>query len=147
MTRPLRIRRETLQLRVNFSNNSSLGAEQQRGEKTHQQVLMICPLPHKTTPVVATDCRSQRKANLSCSRKQAAVRFLVSASLCKIGRLPTPLQERTVKGVVMQMAAHEVWDIVSNMKQLVEKEPDKAKQMFVSHPQVMTLRPFSLQLL
>lgn len=37
----------------------------------------------------------------------------------------------------MQMPAHEVWDIVSNMKQLVEKEPEKAKQMFVSHPQVM----------
>lgn len=36
----------------------------------------------------------------------------------------------------MQMEANEVWDIVSNMKQLVEKEPDKAKQMFVSHPQV-----------
>lgn len=45
-------------------------------------------------------------------------------------------QERTVKGVVMQMGAHEVYDVVSNMKQLVEKEPDKAKQMFVSHPQV-----------
>ncbi|CAN0112288.1 unnamed protein product, partial [Ectocarpus sp. 8 AP-2014] len=68
-------------LRVNFSNNSSLGAEQQRGEKA-------------------------------------------------------PQQERTVKGVVMQMGIYEVWDIVSNMKQLVEKEPDKAKQMFVSHPQV-----------
>ncbi|CAM9100290.1 unnamed protein product [Ectocarpus fasciculatus] len=68
-------------LRVNFSNNSSLGAEQQRGEKA-------------------------------------------------------PQQERTVKGVVMQMGLNEVWDIVSNMKQLVEKEPDKAKQMFVSHPQV-----------
>lgn len=39
----------------------------------------------------------------------------------------------------MQMPAHEVWDIVSNMKQLVEKEPDKAKQMFVSHPQVMMI--------
>lgn len=49
------------------------------------------------------------------------------------------LQERTVKGVVMQMAAHEVYDVVSNMKQLVEKEPDKAKQMFVSHPQVRIL--------
>lgn len=36
----------------------------------------------------------------------------------------------------MQMGAHEVWDIVSNMKQLVESEPEKAKQMFVSHPQV-----------
>lgn len=34
------------------------------------------------------------------------------------------------------MGAHEVYDVVSNMKQLVEKEPDKAKQMFVSHPQV-----------
>lgn len=40
-----------------------------------------------------------------------------------------------MKGVVMQMGAHEVYDVVSNMKQLVEKEPDKAKQMFVSHPQ------------
>lgn len=50
--------------------------------------------------------------------------------------LYTTMQERTVKGVVMQMGAHEVWDVVSNMKQLVEKEPDKAKQMFVSHPQV-----------
>ncbi len=40
----------------------------------------------------------------------------------------------------MQMGAHEVWDIVSNMKQLVEKEPDKAKQMFVSHPQVKMRR-------
>lgn len=39
----------------------------------------------------------------------------------------------------MQMGFHEVWDIVSNMKQLVEKEPDKAKQMFVSHPQVKIL--------
>lgn len=48
-------------------------------------------------------------------------------------------QERTVKGVVMQMGAHEVYDVVSNMKQLVETEPDKAKQMFVSHPQVRTL--------
>lgn len=46
------------------------------------------------------------------------------------------IQERTVKGVVMQMGAHEVYDVVSNMKQLVETEPDKAKQMFVSHPQV-----------
>ena len=46
------------------------------------------------------------------------------------------LQERTVKSVVMQMGVHEVYDVVSNMKQLVEKEPDKAKQMFVSHPQV-----------
>lgn len=55
------------------------------------------------------------------------------------------MQERTVKGVVMQMGAHEVWDVVSNMKQLVEKEPDKAKQMFVSHPQVKVVhvcRPF-----
>lgn len=39
----------------------------------------------------------------------------------------------------MQMGAHEVYDVVSNMKQLVETEPDKAKQMFVSHPQVRTL--------
>lgn len=39
----------------------------------------------------------------------------------------------------MQMGAHEVYDVVSNMKQLVEKEPDKAKQMFVSHPQVEML--------
>lgn len=46
------------------------------------------------------------------------------------------MQERTVKGVVSQMSAHEVYEVVSNMKQLVEKEPDKAKQMFVSHPQV-----------
>lgn len=43
----------------------------------------------------------------------------------------------------MQMPAHEVWDIVSNMKQLVEKEPDKAKQMFVSHPQVTMMRASS----
>lgn len=41
--------------------------------------------------------------------------------------------------MVMQMGIYEVWDIVSNMKQLVEKEPDKAKQMFVSHPQVKIL--------
>lgn len=44
-----------------------------------------------------------------------------------------------MKGVVMQMGAHEVYDVVSNMKQLVETEPDKAKQMFVSHPQVRAL--------
>lgn len=57
-------------------------------------------------------------------------------------------QERTVKGVVSQMSAHEVYDVVSNMKQMVEKEPDKAKQMFVSHPQVRThdlLRSLDLQ--
>lgn len=57
-------------------------------------------------------------------------------------------QERTVKGVVSQMSAHEVYDVVSNMKQMVEKEPDKAKQMFVSHPQVWTydsFRPLNLQ--
>ncbi|CAM9133422.1 unnamed protein product [Discosporangium mesarthrocarpum] len=34
------------------------------------------------------------------------------------------------------MDVHEVYDVVSNMKQLAEKEPDKAKQMLVSHPQV-----------
>lgn len=55
------------------------------------------------------------------------------------------LQERTVKGVVMQMGAHEVYDVVSNMKQLVEKEPDKAKQMFVSHPQVRMVCIFHLR--
>lgn len=43
-----------------------------------------------------------------------------------------------MKGVVSQMSVHEVYDVVSNMKQMVEKEPDKAKQMFVSHPQVLT---------
>lgn len=31
------------QLRVNFSNNSSLGAEQQRGEKAPQQVRYNAP--------------------------------------------------------------------------------------------------------
>lgn len=64
----------------------------------------------------------------------AAVLLVSLATLSKVSINVT--QERTVKGVVMQMGAHEVWDIVSNMKQLVEKEPDKAKQMFVSHPQV-----------
>lgn len=43
-----------------------------------------------------------------------------------------------MKGVVNQMSIHEVYDVVSNMKQLVEKDPDKAKQMFVSHPQVLS---------
>lgn len=33
---------KNLQLRVNFSNNSSLGAEQQRGEKAPQQVTPQC---------------------------------------------------------------------------------------------------------
>lgn len=47
-----------------------------------------------------------------------------------------------MKSVVSQMSAHEVYDVVSNMKQMVEKEPDKAKQMFVSHPQVRTRYAF-----
>lgn len=65
----------------------------------------------------------------------------VYRSLIRLFPLATPLsslQERTVKSVVMQMGVHEVYDVVSNMKQLAEKEPDKTKQMFVSHPQVRT---------
>lgn len=93
-----------------------------------------------------SNCRygkPEKEANRTCLLKHSCK----PACCCELPCLssgiflkPQPLQERTVKGVVMQMAAHEVWDIVSNMKQLVEREPDKAKQMFVSHPQVMMTR-------